>query len=161
MKLGQKSDKMDQKQLQMTAGQYYQSFLESKMAKIDQNRPNFINDPNFGCIFFIAFLECRDFNSCKKCMKKISTTFSLYNIVQCIFNAFNAFLTPGRYLLLPHKIGGSISTSTLLYLDNIFLTQSVHAARTHFLRGGGSKVTFWNFWPVSRKGKIQKNTEGI
>ena len=39
MKLGQKSDKMDKKQLQKTAGQYYQPsrrFLGSKMAKIDQ-----------------------------------------------------------------------------------------------------------------------------
>ena len=61
MKLGQKSDKMDKKQLQKTAGQYYQPsrrFLGSKMAKIDQNRPNFMNDPNFGrkifyCIFGI------------------------------------------------------------------------------------------------------------
>ena len=31
--------------------------------------------------FFIAFLESRDFNSCKKRMKKFSTTFSLYDVI--------------------------------------------------------------------------------
>ena len=61
MKLGQKSDKMVKKQLQKTAGNLMpplRRFVGSKMAKIDQNRPNFMNDPNFGrkkfyCIFGI------------------------------------------------------------------------------------------------------------
>ena len=58
MKLGQKSDKMDKKQLQKNAGQYFQlskRFLGSKMAKIEQKRPNFMNDPNFGRNFFSMF----------------------------------------------------------------------------------------------------------
>ena len=32
-------------------------------------------------IFFIAFLESRDFNSCKKHMKNFSTKFFLYDVI--------------------------------------------------------------------------------
>ena len=61
------------------------SHFEDIQAQSRQKRPKI--DQNLWMIqilvenFFIAFLESRDFNSCKKRIKKFSTRFSLYDVI--------------------------------------------------------------------------------
>ena len=63
---------MDTKQTQKTRGLQIKPFqrkLASKLAKIDQNRPKFMDDPKIFRKFFFSFLESTYFNSCKNAIK--------------------------------------------------------------------------------------------
>jgi len=124
--------------------------------------------------FFIAFLESRDFNSCKKRIKNFSTRFSLYDVIMApdlenfsiknfstkkIF--FSKFLNGliRKVIMLKEKFGDlnenlSFTRVTLARLLILFISiQFQVQSRSFFILGGPRKFTCFLFFFGPPKGR--------